>query len=256
VTENHLKQSDPAFQAQLYASANPTRRWLHATRRAWLMGAFERYCPRQNAQILEVGIGCAIHTRAISPRGEVFAVDINPDFVALANRIQNVRAVQADITQPGFASRHDYENRADIAICSEVLEHVADSRTALQNIHAALLPGGFLILTTPNAWSTLEVAARFLDLPFIARLARAIYGESVDALGHINRMTRRQLLEQIRDTGFEVIETTDTGFYLPFVAEFGGMFGQKICQALATWLSRSFLHGLCWTQCWVLQSSV
>jgi 2-polyprenyl-3-methyl-5-hydroxy-6-metoxy-1,4-benzoquinol methylase len=253
--EKLLGQPAPAFQARLYASGNPTRRWLHTTRRTWLMEAFGRYCPEKNAQILEVGIGCAIHTREISPRGKVLAVDINPDFVALANCIPNVTAVQADITQPGFTSRHEYMNQTDIALCSEVLEHVADSRTALRNLHTALKPGGILILTTPNAWSTMEVAARLLDLPFMARLARAIYKESVDALGHINRMTRRQLLEQILDAGFEIVETTDTGFYLPVIAEFGGAFGQRICRTLAAWLARSPLRWLCWTQCWILRRS-
>ncbi|MDR2625962.1 MAG: class I SAM-dependent methyltransferase [Zoogloeaceae bacterium] len=261
MTEKVLRQSDLAFQAQLYASSNPTRRWLHTTRYIWLMEAFRQYCPfrqyrldgENNVQILEVGIGCAICTREIRKYCDVFAVDINPDSVEIMNGIQNIRAVQADITQPEFASRHAYMNQADIAICSEVLEHVADSRTALQNLHAALKPGGILILTTPNAWSTVEIAARFLDLPFMTRLASAIYGESVDALGHINRMTRRQLLSQIRSTGFEIVEATDTGFYLPLIAEFGSVAGQKICRALATWFAKSPFRWLCWTQCWILR---
>ena len=183
----------------------------------------------------------------MAERGKVFAVDINPSFVDAANAMPNVVAQVADITMDAFDPVHD------VALCSEVLEHVPDSASALKNIFASLKPGGYLVLTTPNSYSTVELTARLLSFGPIVKLARWIYGESVDDLGHINRMTRTQLRAQIDAAGFEVIRQENIAFYLPGVAEFMGEAGTRICQWFAQALAGTRLSGLLWTQCWVLR---
>jgi SAM-dependent methyltransferase len=40
---------------------------------------------------------------------------------------------------------------ADLAICSEVVEHLTDDARALRELHRILKPGGLLILATPNS---------------------------------------------------------------------------------------------------------
>lgn len=72
----------------------------------------------------------------MAKRGNV-AVDINPAFVDLANQMRNVIAHVADITTTSLAPIHD------IAVCSEVLEHVPDPRSSLKNIYSSLKPGLF-----------------------------------------------------------------------------------------------------------------
>lgn len=240
------RQEHINFQANLYESNNPTRRWLHNVRRNWVMRALDQVSPSQ-AHFYEIGIGCGIYTNLMAQRGKVFAVDINPAFVDAANSIQNVAAQVADITQDSFAPAHD------VALCSEVLEHVPDSASALKNIFTSLKPGGYLILTTPNSYSTVELTARLLSYGPVVELARMVYGESVDDLGHINRMTRCQLRAQIDTAGFEVIRQENIAFYLPVVAEFFGESGTKICQWFASRLEGTRLAGLLWTQCWVLR---
>ena len=79
------------------------------------------------------------------------------------------------------------------AVCSEVIEHVPDPRASLVNIYEALAPGGVLVLTTPQKWSTTELVGRLLDLAAVRWLARQIYREPVDALGHISRLTSGEL---------------------------------------------------------------
>jgi len=249
-----LKQANPAFQAGLYDSGNPTRRWLHNQRREWVMCAFHKHRPQHtNARFLEVGIGCASYTRQLRAYGTVVAADVNPEFVALANKIPNVQPILADITDTRFIDANQLAGTIDVAICSEVLEHVSDSYTALCNLYAALKPEGILILTTPNAYSTLELAARMLKLPFASRIISNIYGEPVDALGHINLMTRKTLYRQISAVGFMSTASEDLGFYLPFFAEFGGKKGQTFCESIWKTLSRSRFNWLCWTQCWILR---
>ena len=52
----------------------------------------------------------------------------------------------------------------DRVYCSEVLEHVPPERSLamLESLHDALRPGGVLILTTPQRYSTVELGARLL----------------------------------------------------------------------------------------------
>ena len=244
-----LRQEHIGFQANLYESNNPTRRWLHNTRRTWVMQAIDRVSPA-NPCYFEIGVGCGIYTHHLAQRGTVFAIDINKDFVTVANTMPGVRATVADITTDRFPPLHD------VALCSEVLEHVLDSASALKNIFASLKPGGVLVLTTPNSFSTVELTARLLSFGPIVKMARFIYGESVDDLGHINRMTQKRLRQQITDAGFSIEEQTNITFYLPVIAEFMGNTGTKICQWIGRKLSNSRFAWLLWTQCWILRRPV
>jgi SAM-dependent methyltransferase len=240
-----LRQADLAFQANLYESSNPSRHWLHNARRDWVRSAIARHA-RPQSSILEVGVGCGVYTRDLAGIGDVTGIDINPSFVNAANRIPNVIASIGDVMQL------DYEEQFDFALCSEVIEHIPDSQIALWNMALSLRPGGVLVLTTPNSYSTMELFARLLAFPAVARLASAIYGEPVDDLGHINRLTRRQLTHQITRVGLRIVETADIGLYLPAVAEFGGHPGRKAAQWLAETLEGTVLKGALWTQCYVL----
>ncbi|MGQ4648731.1 methyltransferase domain-containing protein [Lyngbya aestuarii] len=49
------------------------------------------------------------------------------------------------------------DNEFDIVLCTEVLEHVADTRSAISEIYRVLKPGGKLILTTPFIFPLHEV---------------------------------------------------------------------------------------------------
>ena len=241
-----LKQADIYFQSNLYDSENPSRNWLHGARRDWVLNAIFAYA-KKGSSVLEVGVGCGIYTRDLAKIGPVTGIDVNPDFVAAANRIPNVSASIADV------QNIDYCERFDLGVCSEVIEHIPNSAVALYNIRSALKPGGVLILTTPNAYSTMELFARLLSIKPLAKLASLIYKEPVDDLGHINRLTRRQLETQIKDAGFTIIKTQNVALYLPVLAEFCGKPGRNIAKKLANgFADRPLLKSLLWTQCYVL----
>ena len=104
--------------------------------------------PPSPPHFIEIGIGFGIYTQLMAARGQVFAIDINSAFVEAANQIPHVVARVSDITTDQFEPVHD------VALCSEVLEHVPDSASALKNIYSSLKPGGYLVLTTPNSYST------------------------------------------------------------------------------------------------------
>lgn len=243
-----LRQIDIGFQANLYESQNPTRYWLHNARREWVLSKLESLKPN-GGRYLEVGIGCGVYTEWMAGHGFVTGLDINEEFVLAANLLRNVDARVGDIT---LATKNDSE--FDLALCSEVIEHVVNSQAALNNMFRALKSNGHLILTTPNRYSTMELFARLLSFKPVATLARLVYGEPVEDLGHVNRLTRTALRKQIETAGFEVVERYDVALYLPVVAEFGGSVGARFCRWGADVLRRSdFLSHLLWTQCWVLK---
>jgi hypothetical protein len=70
-----------------------------------------------------------------------------------------------------------------------VLEHVADDRLALRNIHKALCPGGRAVILTPHG--------------------QEIFGALDEALGHYRRYSHDGLRAAMEDTGFRVERILD-----------------------------------------------
>lgn len=244
-----MQQEDIAFQARLYDDPNPTRRGLHRARKAWIESRLERYL-RPGAKVLEVGVGCGLFTQFLSEKGAaVTAVDINRAF------LDGVRELPGVATKYGDATTDLGLREFDIGLSSEVIEHVppARSQAMVSEFFRAMRPGGVLVLSTPQRFSTLELTARLLRFPPVLALARRIYG-SADDLGHINLMTRGALRKQISSAGFEIVEHEIFGFYLPGLAEFGGNAGARLLKSIGRALARvPVLSGLLWTQGYVLR---
>ena len=244
-----LRQEDVEFQARLYADPIPTRRGLHLDRRAWVIEQLDHY-GRGGCRAIEVGVGCGVFTLEMAARDfRVSAVDINPMFLAHLAGNAAIESYQLDATNPLGIGQHD------LALCSEVLEHVDPVRSQgmVNSLFDALRPGGLLILSTPQAYSVVELLSRLFRFgPFLA-LARKLYGQA-EELGHINLLTAGAVEAQLRKAGFEIVSATRFGFYLPGIAEFGGERGWRALRATGRLLARvPVLRGLLWTQGWVVR---
>lgn len=243
------------LQDTLYASSNPTRRWLHSSRRDWVLEYIQSQgdvCERA----LEVGPGSGVFLPALAKVARsVTASDIEAAYLLRAREIAaeqpNLECVLDDITATGLQS-----GAFDLILCTEVIEHIEDSSHALSGLASLLAPGGRLILTTPQRYSPLELCAKVAFLPGVVQLVRLIYREPVLEMGHINLMTEGTLREQIREAGLEVVACRKLGFYLPLVAEFGGGPGQRLLAWCERGLRDSVLSGLLWTQCYELSHRV
>lgn len=243
-----LTQADISFQSNLYESKNPTRRWIHQARRAWVLDKLFAFS-RKRQTCLEVGTGCGTYTGEIRHMfADVTSIDVNAEFVAAAQKqFPSVNTFTADV------ERLDTGRQYDVIFMSEVLEHVPNTQLALERVFAHLKLHGLFILTTPNKYSTTELVARLLKFKFVAALAQKIYGEPVDELGHISLRTRSELIAEIDKAGFAILIREDISFYLPVVAEFGGVWGRRVLQLMERHLRKSnTLRGLLWTQCYVL----
>lgn len=242
-------QEDIAFQARLYDDPNPTRRGLHRARRTWIEDRLAKLVG-PGTKVLEVGVGCGVFTRFLSDRGaSISAVDINQAFLDGVADLAGVETRNSDAT-------YDLGCRdMDVALCSEVLEHVPPRRSQamLNHFASALKPDGVLILTTPQSFATVEIMARLFKFPPVLMIARLIYG-TADELGHINLLTKGQLKTQIAKAGFAIEDEDLLGFYLPVLAEFGGKLGAGILQRMGDILRHvPLLRGLVWTQAYQLR---
>jgi SAM-dependent methyltransferase len=238
------------LQETLYRSANPTRRWLHCTRRDWIMQTLQRYA-NPSGRALEVGPGSGIYLPTLAKLfGQVVAVDIEAAYLRHATRLcqtlPNLTLMGDDICASALPA-----SSFDLILCTEVIEHIRDSGAALQGMRRLLKPGGILLLSTPQRYSPLELTAKIAFLPGVIQLVRHIYREPVLETGHINLMTARTVQRQLQDAGFGIVEQHRSGMYLPLIAEFGGQRGLQLLQWLAHKLREGAGSNLLWTQYYV-----
>jgi SAM-dependent methyltransferase len=182
---------------------------------------------------------------------EVVAADIEEAYLrqarVLAESIPGLSCVEDDITATLLP-----ENKFELILCTEVIEHIANSEAALCGLAKLLAPGGTLILSTPQRYSPLELCAKIAFLPGVIQLVRLIYREPIIETGHINLLTEAGLKEQLAEVGLQITLEYKSGFYLPLVAEFFGTRGQVLLQWMEKKLRGSRLSGLLWTQYYIL----
>ena len=176
-----------ALQRDIYKDAGPEildvlsgaprfNRWMADTVRPYL-----------GPRILEIGAGIGNLSRNLAPRRQRYiATDIDEEHIArlrsrLAHR-PNVTIRYCDLSDP--AHFDEIESAVDSVVCLNVLEHVDDDMTSLQNIWRALAPGGRAVILVPEGMS--------------------VYGELDRVLGHFRRYSERELRAKLEQTGFTV----------------------------------------------------
>lgn len=237
------------LQETLYTSRNPTRRWLHCLRRDWIIDALKRHAVGSNA--LEVGPGSGLYLPVLADLfANVLATDIDTTYLENAKRRfshnENISLMTDDITNSALV-----EAQFDLILCIEVIEHIGDSQAAITEMHRLLKPGGILLLSTPQVYSPLELAAKIAFLPGIIEIVRLVYREAIIETGHINLMSEKVVTDQLTAAGFIVREQFQSGFYLPLIAEFGGKTGQQLLQWFENKLREGPGRHLLWTQYYV-----
>jgi 2-polyprenyl-3-methyl-5-hydroxy-6-metoxy-1,4-benzoquinol methylase len=245
------------LQETLYASSNPTRRWLHCSRRDWIISALHRCTSTSmgsSETALEVGPGSGVYLPTLCEIfTNVYGTDIEPAYLdhsrPLQEKYTHLSLIVDDITNSKLPV-HSF----DLILCTEVIEHIFDSKSALSEMYKLLKPGGILILSTPQRHSPLELAAKIAFLPGVIQLVRLIYREPILDSGHINLMTETEVTKQLHSAGFEIEERHKTGLYLPLLAEFTRHKGLKLEKSLEKQIRGGMLDWLLWTQYFVARA--
>lgn len=256
-----IKRDDPtdimsdqelvSLQRTLYESRNPTRKWLHRTRRDWISHAMRRFVPK-GERALEVGPGSGVYIPVLKELcTTVYLADCEQAYLdAIRETYRDdptVITVVDDVTRSRL-NDHSF----DLVLCSEVIEHMTDSAVAIRNLARVMKSNGILVLSTPQRYSSLELTARVALSPQFMWLTRLLYREPILELGHINLMTERELRAQISAAGLRIIEQHKGGLYLPGIAEFLGSTGQRIAAWLEARIRGTWCDGILWTQYYVL----
>ncbi|MDR3638728.1 MAG: methyltransferase domain-containing protein [Isosphaeraceae bacterium] len=87
------------------------------------------------------------------------------------------------------------DERFDVVICSEVIEHLENPRAAFRLLYSLLKPGGTLILTMPNQECIRSYAALLFGGHFVQFLG-------VNYPAHITALLRTDLTRICTETGF------------------------------------------------------
>ncbi len=154
---------------------------------------------------MDFGCGNGAQTILLPESSHVLAADIDrADLLRLQgvlreNKFRHILPLQFDGDRLPVRSQS-----IDMAISFEVLEHVADESTALQELYRVLKPGGQLILSVPNKWWIFETHGAYLPLlpwnrvPFFSWLPRSIHRRFAKA-----RIYRRsEVLRLLRQHAF------------------------------------------------------
>lgn len=151
---------------------------------------------RLRGRILDIGCSSGLLMQALDGLGfdQVYGIDISEP------AIERCRSRGLTTTQVMDGAKTGFPGAAfDVAIASDVLEHIADESGALQEWYRILEPGGTLVVFVPafeSLWSAWD-----------------------DLNSHCRRYTRASLMKALRANRFVVSRTSywNAGLFLPTV---------------------------------------
>jgi len=169
--------TDPA--ADMLGAMSGARRfnqWMADTISPWVQG-----------DAIELGAGIGNLTVLLATHCRSYmATDTDPDHISeLRSRTAyrpNVKLGRCELSNSSDVA--PLRQTADTVICLNVLEHVADDLSGLNNIHECLRPGGTAIILVPQGQSA--------------------FGTLDEVLEHKRRYSEDELRRKMSDAGFEV----------------------------------------------------
>jgi len=144
-----------------------------------------------NKKVLD--IGCydgAISTMIKDLGNEVFGVDISTKAVSMAQK-KGIKAIKVSDIENGLPFS---DGSFDVVVAGEIIEHIFDTDSFLDEIYRVLNKKGSLILTTPNLASLGSRITLFIGRqPWTVETS--LKDESAGHIRHFTYQTLRKLLE-------------------------------------------------------------
>ena len=143
--------------------------WDFAEERGWLVAELLRkFSPLAGKAVLDFGCGNGGAARYFSRMGSnVTAVDVKPELEPIF-KDSNIQFINA---KDGYSFLSD--QKYDIVILQDVLEHVPHPAQLLNQAKHSLRPGGWLYISTPNRFSILNaISDPHWNLPGVALFPR------------------------------------------------------------------------------------
>lgn len=170
--------------------------WWYRGRRAIIAVELARLPLPRDGRVLDAGCGSGRTLRELARFGEVSGIELDPDAAALARSRGDYDVRVGRLEELPWA-----EESFDLVTCLDVIEHTADDRATLAELHRVTKPGGWMLVTVPAyqaLWSAHDVANH-----------------------HYRRYERRPLREVSRAAGWEVRRITSfNSLLLPVAAAY------------------------------------
>jgi SAM-dependent methyltransferase len=139
-------------------------------------------------KVLNAGAGQGSFSRVLEESGfDVVSTDVSPAACDVLSRRVRGPVVRADVTALPFA-----DESFDAVVLGEVIEHLSDDVSALEETRRVLRPGGVAALSVPAhpSW----------------------FGPSDEWAGHVRRYTRDSLIAACVAAGLDVVRCVGWGF--------------------------------------------
>ena len=184
----------------------------------------------RKAKILDLGCGNGIIAKdqfaGKIDQPDIFGLEINPQDIRIARK-NGLRVITGDVEKRFPFQDNDF----DVVSANQLIEHLFDTDSFLQDIFRVLKPHGYLLLASENLASWHNIAALFVgwhpfslhasDKSNIGNPFHLGSDEGISPLArHKKVFTLRSLLEAVRLHGFTVEQSFGAGYYPlpPFLA--------------------------------------
>jgi SAM-dependent methyltransferase len=152
-----------------------------------------RLVPEGVRRVLDIGCargGYGKALKAFHPGVFIIGIEQNPTLAAEA-------APHYDDMIAAPVERLRLETPVDLVNCGDVLEHLQDPWTLLTRLHGLLKPGGYLVMSVPNAghWTLVRqlIRGRFEYIPL-----------GPLCIGHLRWFTESSIQEDLEQAGFAI----------------------------------------------------
>jgi len=150
----------------------------------WMYGEIKLFL---KGDIFELGSGFGTYSKKVIndfPNNKIVLSDIDEGRI---NKLKELQSSNVSVSKIDISDRKDFEKikaSIDSAFALNVLEHIEDDISALNNVYDILSPGGTFVILVP--------AHRFLF-------------NCIDKdAGHYRRYTKKSVSESISKTGFKI----------------------------------------------------
>ncbi|OPY87932.1 MAG: Ubiquinone biosynthesis O-methyltransferase [Syntrophaceae bacterium PtaU1.Bin231] len=155
---------------------------------------FRRLPIRPGMKVLDAGCGSGRHIGTVYQEDGIDAVGVDLNSGDLEKTRFTLKLSEGPRSGRWMIARSDVtglpfrDEVFDLVICSEVLEHIRDNRTAVRELFRVLKPGGDLVVSVP----------RFFPERICWALSEGYYSEPG---GHIRIYRKKELLGLLTDGG-------------------------------------------------------
>ncbi len=215
--------------------------------------------PERPVKVLDVGCGNGAMAFAVASLGcDVVGIDVNEASIGHARDANPYRNARFEVVSD---DDFDLNERFDLTICSEVLEHLHRPERLLATMTRHLKNDGLLLITVPNGYGPREVLGRsekvLRDKLGLGRLIDRVRAgtKMLDAAtkcavhtsnpdqDHVQKFTTGQLSELLRDAGLSVVEVVNSIFIFGVMLRTKSRLVDRFDGRLADFLPRFLASG-------------